>query len=141
MTTVHLEGLVSNIPNEDRALANIRVEHNGETYYWQAYIPPNVDIAVHLEASAASIGAEIDAKEAEWAAHPKTKEVETPMGVRTFPVEKSEIVCPSLPDYYAKRRAEYPSTGDQLDAMWKGGAAVTEMQAKIAAVKQKYPKP
>ena len=35
----------------------------------------------------------------------------------------------------------YPSITDQLDAMWKGGAAMTAMQAKILAVKQRFPKP
>jgi hypothetical protein len=45
------------------------------------------------------------------------------------------------PDAYkAKRAAEYPSIGDQLDALWKGGDAAAEMLAKVQAVKQKYPK-
>jgi hypothetical protein len=39
------------------------------------------------------------------------------------------------------RRVEYPSIGDQLDALWKGGDAAAEMLAKIQAVKAKYPKP
>ena len=42
--------------------------------------------------------------------------------------------------YVAKRRAEYPTIGDQLDALWKGGDAQTEMLAKVMAVKAKYPK-
>ena len=42
--------------------------------------------------------------------------------------------------YIAKRVAEYPSIGDQLDALWKGGDAATEMLAKVQAVKAKYPK-
>jgi len=42
--------------------------------------------------------------------------------------------------YKAKRLAEYPSIGDQLDALWKGGDAATEMMAKVQAVKAKYPK-
>ena len=42
--------------------------------------------------------------------------------------------------YVAKRQAEYPSIGDQLDALWKGGDAQTEMLAKVMAVKAKYPK-
>jgi len=45
------------------------------------------------------------------------------------------------PDVYiAKRVAEYPSIGDQLDALWKGGDAAAEMLAKVQAVKNKYPK-
>lgn len=43
-------------------------------------------------------------------------------------------------EYKAKRQAEYPSIGDQLDALWKGGDAAAEMLAKVQAVKNKYPK-
>mgnify|MGYP003661257704 CR=1 FL=1 len=42
--------------------------------------------------------------------------------------------------YADKRVAEYPTIGDQLDALWKGGDAQTEMLAKVMAVKAKYPK-
>jgi len=45
------------------------------------------------------------------------------------------------PDAYKFARArEYPSIGDQLDALWKGGNAAAEMLAKVQAVKAKYPK-
>jgi len=44
-------------------------------------------------------------------------------------------------EYQRNRAAEYPSIGEQLDALWKGGAAATEMLAKVQAVKNKYPKP
>lgn len=43
--------------------------------------------------------------------------------------------------YQYQRAAEYPSIGDQLDALWKGGDAAAEMLAKVQAVKAKYPKP
>lgn len=43
--------------------------------------------------------------------------------------------------YREKRAREYPSIGDQLDAIWKGGAALDEMRAKVTVVKAKYPKP
>ena len=42
--------------------------------------------------------------------------------------------------YKGLRQAEYPSIADQLDALWKGGDAQTEMLAKVMAVKAKYPK-
>jgi hypothetical protein len=42
--------------------------------------------------------------------------------------------------YISKRQSEYPTIGDQLDALWKGGDAQTEMLAKVMAVKAKYPK-
>jgi hypothetical protein len=44
-------------------------------------------------------------------------------------------------EYARKRVKEYPSIGDQLDALWKGGDAAAEMLAKVQAVKTKYPKP
>ena len=44
-------------------------------------------------------------------------------------------------EYKPKRQAEYPSIGDQLDALWKGGDAAKAMLAQIQAVKTKYPKP
>jgi len=43
--------------------------------------------------------------------------------------------------YKMQRFHEYPSIGDQLDALWKGGDAAAEMLAKVQAVKNKYPKP
>jgi hypothetical protein len=42
--------------------------------------------------------------------------------------------------YKLKRAAEYPSIGDQLDALWKGGETAAEMLVKVQAVKAKYPK-
>ena len=42
--------------------------------------------------------------------------------------------------YIAKRAAEYPPIGDQLDALWKGGAEAEAMLAIVQAVKQKFPK-
>jgi hypothetical protein len=59
------------------------------------------------------------------------------------PVAYDETVVQAYIDshaYIAKRAAEYPSIGDQLDALWKGGNDTAEMLAKIQAVKAKYPK-
>lgn len=42
--------------------------------------------------------------------------------------------------YIAKRAQEYPAIGDQLDALWKGGAEAEAMLTKVQAVKAKYPK-
>ena len=45
------------------------------------------------------------------------------------------------PDQYARDRvAEYPSIGDQLDALFHAGVFPAEMAATIQAVKDKYPK-
>jgi hypothetical protein len=40
-----------------------------------------------------------------------------------------------------QRAVSYPSIGDQLDALWKGGEAAAEMLVQIQAIKAKYPKP
>lgn len=59
------------------------------------------------------------------------------------PVTYDEAVVQSYIDahsYIGKRQSEYPTIGDQLDALWKGGDAQTEMLAKVMAVKAKYPK-
>jgi hypothetical protein len=141
--SISLEGLMSPGGDETRALALLKVEHNGLTYDWQAFVPPNTDLTTFIAQSESAIKAQIDAKEAAWTAlTPKTREVTDPITgeTTTVPIEKSEIVRPDIPDYYAKRRAEYPSLGDQLDALWKGGEAQADMFDRIAAVKAKYPK-
>ena len=49
-------------------------------------------------------------------------------------------IAPLIP-YDELRRMAYPSFGDQLDAIWKGGEEMELMRHKILAIKQKYPKP
>lgn len=45
------------------------------------------------------------------------------------------------PEQYARdRAAEYPSIGDQLDALFHAGVFPAGMAATIQAVKDKYPK-
>lgn len=144
MTTVSLEGLQSGISGEDRAIALLKVVHKGVTYDWQIFVPDGVNLPEFVANSAARVGAEIDVKEAAWAAlAPKTRPVQDPMTgeTRVEDIPKSEIVCPEIPDYFAKRREEYPSLGEQLDALWKGDKAAAALQARIQAVKKKYPKP
>ena len=43
--------------------------------------------------------------------------------------------------YIDNRVAEYPSIGDQLDALWKGGDDAAAMLDQVMAVKARYPKP
>jgi hypothetical protein len=43
-------------------------------------------------------------------------------------------------EYARNRQAEYPSIGDQLDALFHAGIFPAEMAATIQAVKDKYPK-
>ena len=52
-----------------------------------------------------------------------------------------ELKARWLASQYQKKRAqEYPSIGEQLDALFKAGLFPEEMAAKIQAVKDKYPK-
>jgi len=44
-------------------------------------------------------------------------------------------------EYQRQRTREYPSIGDQLDALFKAGVFPEEMSAQIQSVKDKYPKP
>ena len=43
-------------------------------------------------------------------------------------------------DYARKRVEEYPSIGDQLDALFHAGVFPEDMAAQIQAIKDKYPK-
>jgi len=42
--------------------------------------------------------------------------------------------------YGVKRAREYPSIGDQLDALYHAGMLPAELSAQISAIKAKYPK-
>jgi hypothetical protein len=44
-------------------------------------------------------------------------------------------------EYQRLRAPEYPSIGDQLDALFHAGVFPPEMAAQIQAIKDKYPKP
>jgi hypothetical protein len=143
--SVAIGGLQSGIQNEERAIALLSVVRKNQRYDWQVFVPIGApDLGTFVNQIMPSVYADIDAKEAQWAAlEPKTKTIEDPFTGQTtvVDIQKSEIVRPDIPDYYAKRRAEYPPLAEQLDAMWKGGQAQTDMLAKIQAVKDKYPKP
>jgi hypothetical protein len=52
----------------------------------------------------------------------------------------AKIAADNATAYRAKRAAEYPSIGDQLDALYHAGLFPAEMAAAIEAVKLKYPK-
>ena len=43
--------------------------------------------------------------------------------------------------YRELRAKTYPPVGDQLDALWKGGADQAAMKAAIDKIKADYPKP
>jgi hypothetical protein len=54
--------------------------------------------------------------------------------------ENAVIVEMDKHAYKDKRVSEYPSIGDQLDALFHAGVFPQEMADKIQAVKTKYPK-
>lgn len=145
--SVAIGGLQSGIPNEERAVALLSVVRNNQRYDWQVFVPLDApDLGTFVSQVTPSIFADIDAKEAQWAAlEPKTRTIEDPFTGQTTVVDipKSEVVRPEIPDYYAKRRAEYPPLAEQLDAFWKGpdSAEYEAMLSKIREIKSKYPKP
>ncbi len=47
----------------------------------------------------------------------------------------------AMEEFRRTRAAAYPPIGDQLDALWKGGAEADAMKAMVMAVKAMYPKP
>ena len=55
--------------------------------------------------------------------------------------EKQKVIAEfNSVQYQRERVREYPSIGDQLDALFHAGVFPPEMAAKIQAVKDKYPK-
>jgi len=104
---------------EDRDQILLKVTYEGATYDWCIYQFPGDSIEATIEAAKPTIESQL-------------QQIITAGG----------LVQPPVPDYYALRRAEYPSLGDQLDAFWKGpeSQSYQDMLAKIQAVKTKYPK-
>jgi hypothetical protein len=57
-------------------------------------------------------------------------------------IDEAAVAAWVDPNAYKDQRAKaYPSIGDQLDALWKGGEAAAEMLARVQVVKTEYPKP
>lgn len=56
-------------------------------------------------------------------------------------IDESSVNAWVDPNAYKEQRVrEYPSIGDQLDALFHAGVFPEEMAAQIQAVKDKYPK-
>lgn len=72
----------------------------------------------------------------DWQDDPSLKPTEAEIEAEAARLQASAVNI----TYKAQRAAEYPPIGDQLDALWKGGAEAEAMLAKVQAVKQKYPK-
>lgn len=56
-------------------------------------------------------------------------------------IQRQEVEYLANLDYAEQRRANYPSIGEQLDALYHAGVFPAEMAERIRAVKQQYPKP
>ena len=78
-----------------------------------------------------SINAEIDATDAQG--HPVV------LDEAKIAAEITTLQAAHTATQYRRDRV-YPPIGDQLDALWKGGAAAAEMLTQIHAVKARYPK-
>jgi len=55
-------------------------------------------------------------------------------------IHSDRIVEQNLKITRQNRKQEYPSIGDQLDALFHAGVFPTDMAEKIQAIKDKYPK-
>lgn len=143
-----MTGLYTPGGSEDRNIAYLNIDYSGNLYDWAIYVPldTGMELSEYFEYSKTLIQSDIDAKEAQWAAlDPKTEAVVDPIGGESIlrEIDKSEIVRPDIPDYYAKRRAEYPPLSEQLGAIGKGvdSEEYKAILKKINEVKTKYPKP
>lgn len=146
MNSVTITGIKTMDYPENRVLLLLNVIYNGNMYGWQIFCDQNKSFEEFLnEEVKQKIYADIEKKELEWEnLNPKTRTIEDSFTNEpiTIEIKKEEIVKPDIPDYYAKRREEYPSLGDQLDAIWKGAnsSEFISMSQKIQEIKQKYPK-
>lgn len=144
---VELKGLKTLEAPEDRGLLYLSVEYNSKIYDWILFIPSTEigNIQGFIDSSLELIQFEIDEKEELWTKMEKTKTIVDPITMEETVVEisKEEIVQPDFPDYYMKRRMEYPSVGEQLDAIWKGSSSpeYKAILSNINEIKVTYPKP
>jgi hypothetical protein len=124
---LEIKGIVSNLLNDERLKVIVGVPIADANYDWFVLVPPEQDWQAYVAENEAVIIADVTAKIAEW----ETTDKETPL---------ADYVQPEYPDYWAHRKNEYPSIGQQLDALWKGGQEASAMKATVQSVKDKYPK-
>ena len=80
-------------------------------------------------------GSEITA-EVEWLVEPNNKPTDS-----EIVTEMARLEAIFEANKYKQQRAlEYPSIGDQLDALFHAGVFPSDMAAQIQAIKDKYPK-
>jgi hypothetical protein len=151
--TITITGLKTPPKPEDRDLVSFKIDVDGIVYDWQFYLPQGIDYHAFLTARTTQIEDRIRAKEAEWTAlTPKTRPVLDMEGNPELDPDtgepivsdilKSEIVRPNIPDAIERRRALYPTIGDQLDALWKGSSdpEYTRIRTEIQQIKTDNPK-
>jgi hypothetical protein len=85
----------------------------------------------------------VDVCEKEFEVHPSLVWVDAAEGCEFgWTYENGRFTAPIQPQlsYSDHRKMEYPTIGDQLDALFHAGVFPPEMAALIQAVKDKYPK-
>jgi hypothetical protein len=85
----------------------------------------------------------VDVCETEFEVHPSLVWVDAVNDcVVGWTYENGQFTAPIQPQltYSDYRKREYPTIGDQLDALFRAGVFPAEMAALIQAVKDKYPK-
>lgn len=88
---------------------------------------PNAEIIVR--------GSSIDA-EVEWLVEPSIKPTNEQIATELARLQAQY----EAKEYQRKRVVEYPSIGDQLDALFHAGVFPSDMAEQIQAIKDKYPK-
>lgn len=141
---IDVAGIADGNKDDDRLVVFLKVTHLEKEYDWFIRVPPNtLDWREYVKSQESVILADIEKKEQEWETVKDTVKYEedlfTGQQIETRP-NRGDVVKPTYPDYYLLRKQEYPSLAEQMDAYWKGGDSLAEMQAKILEVKQKYPK-
>lgn len=154
MNSIELTGIGPSGYHDDRTTIYLRVTYSSanaalnvtdEVFDWSLHMPPTCpdSLAEFIASKEQLVYNDIENKLQQWHdLNPKTREIEgtSPEEIITVDIQRNEIVCPTYPDYYVKRAMEYPTPANQLDAYWKGGADRDAMQARIDAIKAKYPK-
>lgn len=74
--------------------------------------------------------------EVEWLDTEQTQPTEVELNAEITKVQNDY----TAKQYQRDRKEEYPSIGDQLDALFHAGVFPEEMAAQIQAIKDKYPK-
>ena len=132
---INVTGLFTPGGDEDRDIVYLTVTNGANTYNWQWYMPLNtgMDVGSYITSQTAYIEADVTAKEAAFSTVYAADNTTDP----------NTIICPTIPDYYALRRAAYPPIANQVGALLSPNAtpSLTDLQSQIAQVKATYPKP